>query len=146
MRTRPGINDPRHDDNDLYVTGPGSWWSEKYTNTFGNTKYRNSTSWSVAWVLYNQLMDHGLARIVGGSERMRSGDIIFYWWNGRGRIEDINHVNVVSQVRQRRVYISQHTVDRPNETIRKFDARARAGHPNFDRIVLRPVATRFDLP
>lgn len=145
MRTYPGINDPRHDDNDLYVKGSGSWWSQKYTNFLGRTRYRNSTSWSVAWVLYNQLFDHGLARTVSPSERLRSGDIIFYWWNGRNRIEDINHVNVVAGVRKRRVYIAQHTTDR-FVTIRKFNDLAREGHPNVDRVVLRPVATRFDLP
>ncbi len=145
MRTRAGINDPRHDDNDLYVKGAGSWWSQKYTDTFGRTRYRNSNSWSVGWVLYNQLMDHGLARVVGRTERLRSGDIIFYWWKGRSRIEDINHVNVVSQVKRRRVFISQHTTDRANETIRAFNDRARADWPSFDRVVLRPVATRFDL-
>lgn len=139
------FNDPRHDDNDLYVKGSGSWWSQKYTDFFGRTRYRNSTSWSVGWVLYNQLFDHGLARIVSPGERLHSGDIIFYWWNGRTRIEDINHVNVVAGVRKRRVYIAQHTTDR-FVTIRRFNDLAREGHPNVDRVVLRPIATRFDLP
>lgn len=139
-----GVNDPRHDDNDLYVKGPGSWWSQKYENTFGQTKYRNSTSWSVGWVLYNQLVDHGLARVVS-HERLHSGDIIFYWWKGRTKISDINHVNVIAGVRKRQVFVAQHAKDRL-ETLRAWDIRARGGNPNMDRVVLRPTATAFDLP
>lgn len=145
MRTHPGINDPRHDENEYYIKGPGSWWSEKYTNTFGKTRYRNSTSWSVGWVLYNQLVNHGLARVVTSPERLHSGDILFHWWKGRTQIDDIDHVNVVAGVRKRQVYIAQHAQDRWM-TLRKWSALARKDHPRLAWVVLRPVATRFDLP
>lgn len=139
-----GVNDPRHDDNDLYQRGPGSWWSEKYTNILGKTHYRNSKSWSVGWVLYNQLVEHGLARVVSTGERLHSGDIAFYWWNGRTKISDIDHVNVIAGVRKRRVYVAQHTKDRL-QTLKSWKALAHRDHPYMDRVVLRPVATRFDL-
>lgn len=144
MRT-DGVNDPRHDNNDLYSKGSGSWWSQKYENTFGQTRYHRSNSWSVGWVLRNQLYDHHLARVVGQGERLRTGDVIFYWWNGRTAIKDINHINIVASVRKRQVFVAQHTKD-PLETIRRWNERARGDHPNFDRVVLRPTATAFDLP
>jgi YD repeat-containing protein len=140
-----GVNDPRHDDHDLYETGPGSWWSQKYTSNLGKTKYRNTTSWSVAWVLYNQLLDHGLARVVGANERLHSGDVAFYWWQGRSKISDIDHINIIAGVRKRQVYVAQHSKDRL-QTLKSWTKLAVEDNPNADRVVLRPVATRFDLP
>lgn len=145
MRTAPGINDPRHDDNDLYEKGSGSWWSQKYTNNFGTTRFRNSNSWSVGWVLYNQLTDHGLARVVSPSERIRSGDLVFYWWQGGTQIDQIDHVNIVADVRKTVVRIAQHANDRLNSWT-WWLGEARRDNPNMTYVVLRPTKTRFDLP
>jgi YD repeat-containing protein len=142
MRTQ--VNDPRHNDPAYFVKGSGSWWSQRI-KTPAIIDYNRSNSWSVGWVLFNQLRDHGLARVLAKGERFRTGDIIFYWWDGRSTIDKLDHVQIVAAVRKRQVFIAQHTSDRL-ESIRQWNARARPDHKNMDRIVLRPTATAFDLP
>jgi len=144
-RTASGINDPRHDDQSLYIRGAGSWWAQKYTAVPGANRYRSSASWAVSNVLYTHLLTTGLARSLAPGEPMRTGDAIFARWNGGNAAKDITHALIVAKVRKRKVWIAQHTTDR-YETWAAWQRRAVAINPNTSITILRPTSTRFDLP
>jgi len=94
-----------------FMKGQGSWWSYFYNRNSGPFPVRNyeaTESWAHSAILRRHLLEYGLARPLGPSEKIRPGDLVFYNLTGLD-LEDADHTQIVTGVGQRGIAVSQHS-------------------------------------
>ncbi len=97
---------------DRLLKGEGSWWSYVPVGLPRGAHGRmdNTESWARVQDLLDHLQEYDLVEFVSRSEPARPGDLVFLDLNGTD-LHDLNHVQVVTQVRGHKIEVAQHSTD-----------------------------------